>query len=185
MTANRSVEARVDIRARGIWTRQQEAFFDIRVMHTRASLLSRSKVTSRLERNKGEKRRQYGERNNTVDRGSFTPLVFAANGMAGKECTIFLKSLVSLILEKNIDLSYSVVMSHLRCPLSFCLLRWCITCLRGRRASYCTKRSANFVHGCRELSSRVQMSCSVCKRSPVIDFCFVFVFCVCLFFYYE
>ena len=89
----------------------------------RASLLSCSKVTSQLERNEGEKRRRYGERINTVDRGSFTPLVFATNDMAGKECTIFLKYLVSLILEKNIDLSYSVVMSHLRCRLSFCLLR--------------------------------------------------------------
>ena len=30
-TANRSTEARVDIRTRGFWTRQQDAFFHIRV----------------------------------------------------------------------------------------------------------------------------------------------------------
>ena len=41
--ANRSQEARLDIRARGFWTRHQEAFFDIRVMHPRATLLSRAK----------------------------------------------------------------------------------------------------------------------------------------------
>ena len=39
-TTNRSEEARVDIRTVGFWTRQQAAFFDIRVTHPRASLVS-------------------------------------------------------------------------------------------------------------------------------------------------
>ena len=151
-TSNRSQEARLDVRARGFWTRQQEAFFDIRVTHPRATLLSREKAMSQLERNEREKKRHYAERVNQIDRGTFTPLVFATNGMIGKECSVFLKALVGRILEKNADLVYSVVVNHLRCRLSFCLLRWCITCLRGSRSSYRSKRSASFVNDCRVLS---------------------------------
>ena len=43
-TANRAVDARVDIRAKGFWTRQQEAFFDVRVTHPKATLSSRSEA---------------------------------------------------------------------------------------------------------------------------------------------
>ena len=152
-TTNRSVEARLDIRARGFWTRQQEAFFDIRVTHPKDGLLSGSDVLRQLESNEREKKRQYAQRINTIDRGTFTPLVFSTGGMAGRECTTFLKSLVSLIVGRNIDLRYSQVMNRLRCKLSFCLVRWSITCLRGCRASY--RRSSNhaFVSECRMVAT--------------------------------
>ena len=38
-TANCSMEARVDIRTKGFWTRQKGAFFDIRVTHPKVDLL--------------------------------------------------------------------------------------------------------------------------------------------------
>ena len=47
-TCNRDAEARVDIRARSFWVRQQEAFFDVWVTHPKASLLSHSEVTSQF-----------------------------------------------------------------------------------------------------------------------------------------
>ena len=47
-TTNRSAEARLDIRARGFWTRQQEAFIDIRVNHPKDSPLSDSDVLRQL-----------------------------------------------------------------------------------------------------------------------------------------
>ena len=37
-TANKSQAARVDIRACGFWTRQQDAFFDVRVTNPKADL---------------------------------------------------------------------------------------------------------------------------------------------------
>ena len=151
-TANRATEARLDIRARGFWTRQQDAFFDVRVTHPKASLLSRSEALGQLRVHECQKKRHYAERINIVERGSFTPLVFSTAGMAGVECSMFLKSLVTLIVEKNIDLPYSVVMSRLRCKLSFCLLRWAITCLRGCRSSYKRNRHSNFIAECRTLS---------------------------------
>ena len=39
-----------------------------------------------------------------VQRGVFTPLVFATNGMCGPETEVFLKSLAALIVDKNKDI---------------------------------------------------------------------------------
>ena len=91
-TANRSAEAHLDIRARGFWTRQQDAFFDVRVTHPRAVLLSRSEVMSQLKSHEQMKKREYGARVNQVERGSFTPLVFSTFGMCGPEANVFFKS---------------------------------------------------------------------------------------------
>ena len=149
-TANRSQEARLDIRARGFWTRQQDAFFDVRVTHPKASLLSRSEVLCQLKSHERMKKREYCDSVKHIERGGFTPLVFFTCGMCGPEANLFLKNLVSLVIEKNADLHYSAVMGQLRCSLSFCLLRWCITCLRGSRASYRHYRSG-FIDKCRQL----------------------------------
>lgn len=149
-TVNRSPEARLDVRARGFWSRQQDAFFDVRITHPAASLLSRSGVLSQLKTHERSKKTQYGPRVTNIQRGSFTPLVFATNGMSGPETTIFLKSLASLLVERNRDLSYPVVMGHLRSRIVFCLLRWCITCFRGCRSSYLRRRPGSFLSQCRE-----------------------------------
>ena len=153
-TANRSVEARLDIRARGFWTRQQDAFFDIRVTHPKANLLSSTEVLKQRTVHEREKKRHYAERVNNIDRGTFTPLVFSTSGMVGREASRCLKNLVSMITEKNIDLPYSQVMRYLRCKLCFCLLRWSITCLRGYRASYRREKGQGFTTECRLMASK-------------------------------
>ena len=53
--ANCSTAARVDIRVPGFWTIQQQAYFDVRVTNTKASLLSVSEAYKQLERNEREK----------------------------------------------------------------------------------------------------------------------------------
>ena len=151
-TANRSAEARLDIRARGFWTRQQDAFFDVRVTHPRAVLLSRSEVMSQLKSHERMKKWEYGARVNQVERGSFTPLVFSTFGMCGPEANVFFKSLVSQVSEKNPNLSYSVVMGHLRCLLCFSLLGWAITCFRGCRGTYLRNKAKDFISTCHRLS---------------------------------
>ena len=149
---NRAKEARVDIRANGFWTRQQEAFFGIRIMHPKANLSTLDDVKKQLTAHEREKKRSHAERINVIDCGVFTPLVFTTNGMIGHECSTCLKSLVASIVEKNVDLSYSQVMHHLRCKLSFCLLRWGITCLRGCRASFRRSHWSDFLNECRLVS---------------------------------
>ena len=151
-TANRAPEARLDIRARGFWARQQDAFFDVRVTHPGASLLSRSDIMSHLQSHERMKKRQYCARVTQVERGSFTPLVFSTSGMCAPECERALKNLCSLIVQKNGDLAYSVVMGELRRRISFSLLRWSITCFRGCRGSYLrSQRPGNFLAACRQL----------------------------------
>ena len=143
--------ARVDIRARGFWTRQQNAFFDVRVTHPGSALLSRSEVVSQLSKHEREKKRNYGERIINVDRGSFTLLVFATNGQSATEASRFLKALALAIADKNRDLSYAQVMQYLRCRVSFCLLRWQITCLRGSRRRQ--RGRHQFVAECQQLAN--------------------------------
>ena len=99
-TANRAPDARLDIRARGFWTRQQDAYFDVRVTHLKASVLSRSEASSQLHSHELQKKRQYAERVNVVDRGVFTPLVFSTCGMATRECSLKKKSCRCYIREK-------------------------------------------------------------------------------------
>ena len=150
-TANVDREARLDIRARDFWSWQQDAFFDIRVTHPKASLLSRAEVLSQLQRNEREKKRQYAARVVHVDRGTFTPLVFSTNGLCGRECSMCLKSLALLLSDKNVDVPYSIIMNRLRTKISFCLLRWAIACFHGCRASYRRGRSqCSFLNECRQ-----------------------------------
>ena len=148
--------ARVDIRARGFWTRQQNAFFDVRVTHPRPSLLSGPEVSRQLSQHERQKKRQYSDRINQVDRGSFTPLVFATSGQCAPECGIFLKTLATQLHHKNSDIPYRLIISHLRSRISLSLMRWQITCFRGSRASYLRSGSGIgrhcFVTECRTLA---------------------------------
>ena len=57
-----------------------------------------------------------------VERGTFTPLVFACSGGAGLASTVFLKRLASMLADKP-DMPYSQAIGWLRCIVSFALLR--------------------------------------------------------------
>ena len=85
-------------------------------------------------RQEREKQRQYEQRVREVELGSFTPLVFSTTGGMAKTTTVAYKRLASLLAVKR-DQPYSLVLSWLRCNLSFSLLRSAITCLRGARSS--------------------------------------------------
>ena len=55
-TTSRSLDARVDLRLPGFWTRQQRAYFDIRVTHTEAGLMSVKEARKHLETHEREKK---------------------------------------------------------------------------------------------------------------------------------
>ena len=120
-SANKEDEARLDVKARGFWNNDgQDAFFDVRVFHPFAPTYQRSSLTSLYRQHQNQKRREYGFRVREVERGSFTPLVFTANGGAAPEAATFLKRLASQISDKK-NGPYSVVMNFLRCRFSFSL----------------------------------------------------------------
>ncbi|KAG0729636.1 hypothetical protein GWK47_029922 [Chionoecetes opilio] len=81
-TANTAPEARVDICARGFWTRGQRTFLDIRVFDPMAASHRELSLEAVHHRNELEKIRAYGDRILQVDHGTFTPLVFTTSGAA-------------------------------------------------------------------------------------------------------
>ena len=72
---NISDEARLDVRARGFWSRQQDAFFDVRITHPAASVRTRSEALSQLRAHERANKNVYASRVVNIQRGSFTPLV--------------------------------------------------------------------------------------------------------------
>ena len=128
-------EARLDIRARGFWSVAQDAYFDERVFHPNASSNSSGSLSSVYKRHEDIKKRAYGQRVREIEHGVFTPLVFSTSGGMGREATTFYKRLADMLANKQ-RRPYSVVMSWLRCKLSFAAIRASIMCIRGTRSSH-------------------------------------------------
>ena len=133
-TANTSAEARVDIRARGFWTRGQQAFSDIRIFDPMAACHNQLTLDAAHRKNETDKIRAYGERIQQVDQGSFTPLVFTTSGGMGPLAKRFYTRLAELLAEKKRQ-PKSCIVAWMRCLLSFYLLRSALLCLRGTRSS--------------------------------------------------
>ena len=133
-TANTSNEARVDISARGFWTRGQKSFIDVRIFDPMAPCHRELTLEAAHQRNEREKIRAYGERIQHVDQGSFTPLVFTtSSGNCPKAKRFYSKLAESLAAKKHQPRSH--VVAWMRCRLSFSLLRSALLCLRGTRYS--------------------------------------------------
>ena len=132
-STNTAQEARVDVRASGFWTRQEDAFFDVRIFHPNASSYQSMSQTELFRRHEHQKQLEYEERITNVDHGSFCPLVFATTGAAGPLCDHFLKRLAGLLADETT--SYSNVMAWMRCKISFALVRNAVMCIRGSRST--------------------------------------------------
>lgn len=134
-STNTSPEARVDLRARGFWTRAENAFFDVRVFHADSASYRHQTPDALLELHERQKKAEYAERVVNVDRGSFCPLVFATAGYASKECTRFLKRLAGMVARHD-GQEYPATLNYIRCRISVALTRASIMCLRGSRSAY-------------------------------------------------
>ena len=133
-TSNRSNEARVDISARGFWTRGQKSFFDVRIFEPMTPSHRGLSLEAAHRRNELDKIRGYSERIQHVDHGSFTPLVFTTSGGMGPKAKCFYRRLAETLAEKKHQ-PRSHVVAWMRCRLSFSLLRSALLCLRGTRYS--------------------------------------------------
>ena len=133
-TANTANEARVDISARGFWSRGERAFMDIRIFYSMAACYSDINLDAAHKRNEQEKIRAYGERIENIDHGSFTPLVFTTFGGMGSKAKCFYSKLAEKLAEKKHQPRNQIV-AWMRCRLSFSLLRSALLCLRGIRYS--------------------------------------------------
>ena len=135
-TAIRDDQARLDVAANGVWGgRFERTFFDVRVFNPFASSNQSSSISATYVRHEKAKKRSYEERLREIEHASFVPLVFSTTGGMGKQSASLYKRIASLIAEKSGE-PYSVVMSFIRCRLSFALLRASVMCLRGSRSVF-------------------------------------------------
>jgi hypothetical protein len=137
-SANKADDARSDVRVRGFWGNKKNAFFDFRVFYPFASSLISKSLASVYKSCGQAKRREYAERVEQVEDGSFTPMVMSSSGGMGPEMSIALKFLAAQIsLKENSD--YSTTVSVLRCRFSFAAARTALVCLRGSRSLWGNK----------------------------------------------
>ena len=132
-SANTAEDARVDVSARGFWTRGQRAFMDVRIFNPMAQSNRDQDLLAAHRRNEQDKKREYDERIREVEQGTFTPLVFTSSGGMAPQAITFYAHLAQQLSEKKKQPKSSVV-GWMRCRLSFSLLRSAILCIRGTRS---------------------------------------------------
>ena len=123
-------DARLDISARGVWSKCEKTFFDVKVMHPTAESHVRKDLAKLYSEGEAEKKRKYGDRIIHVEKASLTPLVFTTTGGMGPECTRLNKRIAELICNKTGE-RYSHVMGHIRLRLRFALLRATVVVVQG------------------------------------------------------
>ena len=92
-STNTSPEARLDMKADGLWLRGATAFYNIRVMHVNSKCNQGRPTQMIFKEQENEKKRKYQQRVLDVEMGTFTPLLFGTNGGIGIDCQMFLKQL--------------------------------------------------------------------------------------------
>ena len=127
-----------DISSRGMWSTFERTFHDVRVLHPNASSYRTTPMSKLYERHEQEKMKKYSSRVITVERGSFTPLVYTTFGGWGPQARRYHKRLASLIASKRNE-DYHYVINHIRLKVRFSLLRSVLIAVRGERG----KRSAS------------------------------------------
>ena len=133
-TANKQDDARLDIRAKGFWSRQKDAIFDVRVFHPNASSYRSTNIPALYRQHEMAKKREYGDRIREVEYAVFTPLVFSTTGRMRKETTVAYKRLAELLAQKRKS-EYGITLAWMRCTLSFALIRSAVMAIRGSRSA--------------------------------------------------
>ena len=115
-STNTADDARADIRARGLWTRAQNAYMDVRIFHPDAPSYAAKPLEKLLAEHERRKKSEYAERIINVDRGTFTPLIFTTVGCCAPECSRFIKRLCGL-LSRGEKKKYAEMTTYVRCRL--------------------------------------------------------------------
>ena len=136
-SANTEDNARSDVRAEGFWSRQQHAYFDIKVFNPNSSLYRKKQLLFLYRTHECQKRREYEDVSTNVEHGSFSPLVFSSSGGMGPTASVVYCHLASLISSKHNN-PYSRTILFICSKISFVLLRSSLHCLRGSRSTFTT-----------------------------------------------
>ena len=131
-SANKSDEARSDIKVLSFWSRMRRAFFDTTAFSPYTNHHKTRNLKSLYRADELRKMREYKDRIMNVEHADFTPLVFCTAGGMGPQASVTVKRIAERLSEKK-ELPRSVVSGWLKCKISFALLRSSIVCLRGTR----------------------------------------------------
>ena len=127
-----NVQACPDISSRGMWSTFERTFFDVRVLHPNAPSYQSSSLTTLYSNHERQKKKKYNSRILTVEKGSFTPLVYTTFGGWAPEAVRYHKRLAQLIsIKQNED--YHHVMKNIRTRIRFSLLKSVLVAVRGER----------------------------------------------------
>ena len=121
-----------DISSTGLWSTFERTFYDVRVLHPNAKSYMSTAMPKLYERHEQEKMKKYSSRVITVERASFTPLVYTTFGGWGPQAQRYHKRLASLIATKRNE-EYHYVINHIRLKVRFNLLRSVLVAVRGER----------------------------------------------------
>ena len=132
ITGAKGDRARPDISSRGLWSTFQRTFFDVRVLHPNCASYQSSTMAEIYEKHEKEKMVKYNSRVMTVEKGTFTPLVYTTFGGCGPQATRYHKRIAELISKKRNE-DYHHVINHIRLRVRFSLLRSALVAIRGER----------------------------------------------------
>ena len=121
-----------DVSSRGLWGPFERTFFDVRVLHPNAPSYKSTSTSVLYANHEKEKMRKYNSRIITVEKGTFTPLVYSTFGGCGPQAAGYQKRLAQLIASKRNE-QYHHVLTNIRTRIRFCLLRSVLVSLRGER----------------------------------------------------
>ena len=121
-----------DVSCRGLWSTFERTFFDVRVFHPNCPSYNSSSTTELYKKHENAKKNTYNERILTVEKGTFTPLVYTTFGGCGPQASAYHKRLAHLIAKKRNE-EYHQVITHIRTRVRFALLRSTLVALRGQR----------------------------------------------------
>ena len=126
-----------DISSRGLWGTFQRTFFDVRVLHPNAPSYLNTPISTLYKSHENEKMKTYNSRIITVEKGTFTPLVYSTFGGCGLQAKSYHKRLAELISRKRNE-EYHHVANHIRMKIRFSLLKSVLIALRGERGKRIT-----------------------------------------------
>ena len=127
------------MRVRGFYRRQQSAFFEFRVSHPFARSYFNQSPDAFFESQSATRRREYLQRINDVDCGSFVPMIMSSTGAMGPEMSMAVKTLVRRLADKRKE-APSYVTGVVRAQFAFALARSALS-LRGSRSRWSSGRS--------------------------------------------
>ena len=121
-----------DISSRGLWSPFERTFYDVRVMHPNCPSYMSTSMAKLYEDHEQEKVKKYNSRVITVEKGTFTPLVYSTFGGWGPQARRYHKRLAEMISKRKNE-EYHYVINHIRLKVRFALLRSVLIAIRGER----------------------------------------------------